>query len=152
MSMNSIICKNCGGEKGLHHWETGQCPVNGKEAPIGKPDVWTFETFQPEEDLSEIEQLRIENKRLQRKNAEYVAEINSLERINDMAICSYCGENVVNTQGARVAHITSCENRPDAALMESLEEILSCVSVRIDDPRIKVFDKARAAIAKAKGA
>ena len=43
-------CKNCGGWKGVHHFETGQCPVNGHEAPVGKPDVWTFTTFEQEDD------------------------------------------------------------------------------------------------------
>lgn len=36
-------------------------------------------------------------------------------------------------------------------LLEALQGILSCVSVRIDDPRIEKFDAARAAIAKALG-
>lgn len=36
-------------------------------------------------------------------------------------------------------------------LLEALQGILSCVSVRIDDPRIEKFDAARAAIAKATG-
>ena len=36
-------------------------------------------------------------------------------------------------------------------LLESLKEILSVVSVRIDDPRIEAFDKARKIIEKAEG-
>lgn len=40
-------CKNCGGDKGLHHWQTMQCPFGGREAPIGKPDQWTASTFEP---------------------------------------------------------------------------------------------------------
>jgi hypothetical protein len=36
-------------------------------------------------------------------------------------------------------------------LLEALENLLACVNVRIDDPRIGQFDAARAIVAKAKG-
>lgn len=36
-------------------------------------------------------------------------------------------------------------------LLAALEGLLSVVNVRIDDPRIELFDAARAALAKAKG-
>jgi len=46
-------CKNCGGWKGLHRYGTGQCPLGGKESPVGKPDVWTFATYEPEDDSAQ---------------------------------------------------------------------------------------------------
>ena len=41
-------CKNCGGERGLHHYETDQCPVGGREAPIGRKQEWKSTTFELE--------------------------------------------------------------------------------------------------------
>ena len=43
-------CKNCGGERGLHHYETDQCPVGGREAPIGRKQEWKTATFEIEID------------------------------------------------------------------------------------------------------
>lgn len=34
------VCANCGGEEGLHQYETLRCPKGGREAPVGRPDVW----------------------------------------------------------------------------------------------------------------
>ena len=35
------MCKNCGAWRGLHHYETQQCPKNGVEQGLnGKPEVW----------------------------------------------------------------------------------------------------------------
>ena len=36
-------------------------------------------------------------------------------------------------------------------LREALEKIMSCANVRIDDPRISIFDHARAVLAKYAG-
>ena len=49
-------CKNCGGERGLHHFETDQCPVGGREAPIGRKQEWKSTTFEIESE-SEVEEL-----------------------------------------------------------------------------------------------
>lgn len=40
-------CKNCGAEKGIHHYLTDQCPAGGKEAPINKTQEWKTSTFEP---------------------------------------------------------------------------------------------------------
>jgi hypothetical protein len=54
--MNSYDkCKNCGGERGLHHFETDQCPVGGREAPIGRRQEWKTTTFGKEDDNAELE-------------------------------------------------------------------------------------------------
>lgn len=43
-------CKNCGGERGLHHYQTDQCPVGGREAPVGRKQEWKTTTFEIEDD------------------------------------------------------------------------------------------------------
>ena len=50
------ICKNCGAEYGLHHYQTDQCPVGGREAPVGQNQEWKTTTFEPELDDSILEQ------------------------------------------------------------------------------------------------
>lgn len=52
-------CKNCGGEYGIHHWETNQCPFGGVEAGPNRPDVWTASTFEIDQP-NEIAQLKDE--------------------------------------------------------------------------------------------
>jgi len=39
-------CINCGAWKGLHHYETNQCPRNGQEAPLGKLQEWDDAVYQ----------------------------------------------------------------------------------------------------------
>lgn len=50
-------CKNCGGERGLHHYETDQCPVGGREAPIGRKQEWKSTTFELETHEPEVDDL-----------------------------------------------------------------------------------------------
>lgn len=63
-------CKNCGAWKGLHHYETMQCPRDGMEAPLGREQLWETTTYRSEhtkeelELLSLIEGLTLENKAL----------------------------------------------------------------------------------------
>lgn len=49
-------CKNCGGGKGLHHYQTMQCPVGGVEARIDRKQEWMTDRFEPVSD--EVTQLR----------------------------------------------------------------------------------------------
>ena len=44
------ICKNCGGWKGLHHYETNQCPIGGREAPIGELQQYSSQVFEQEDE------------------------------------------------------------------------------------------------------
>jgi len=45
--MNTLDkCRNCGGERGLHHYSTDQCPVGGREAPVSKKQEWKMTTFE----------------------------------------------------------------------------------------------------------
>ena len=53
-------CKNCGGERGLHHYETDQCPVGGREAPIGRKQEWKSTTFEIEPEKEDIELIKAE--------------------------------------------------------------------------------------------
>ena len=43
-------CKNCGGWKGIHKWDTMQCPFGGVEAGANRPDVWTSSTYEEEDE------------------------------------------------------------------------------------------------------
>lgn len=47
MSGISETCGNCGAWKGLHHFETMQCPAGGVEAMVDKPQRWQETTFIP---------------------------------------------------------------------------------------------------------
>lgn len=42
-------CKNCGGERGIHHYETDQCPVGGCEAHIGRKQEYKTTVFEIDE-------------------------------------------------------------------------------------------------------
>jgi hypothetical protein len=44
--MTEQTCKNCGGWYGLHHYETNQCPKNGRET---NPQMWESTTYQEED-------------------------------------------------------------------------------------------------------
>jgi len=48
--MNNTTCKNCGGDEAIHHYQTDQCPVGGREAPLGRKQEWKSTTFEPVED------------------------------------------------------------------------------------------------------
>jgi hypothetical protein len=39
-------CMNCGAWKGLHRYDTQQCPKNGLEAPVGKIQEWESSVFE----------------------------------------------------------------------------------------------------------
>jgi len=53
-------CKNCGGFRGIHHYQTNQCPVGGSEAPIDRKQEYMTTTFESEnsDELEELEELR----------------------------------------------------------------------------------------------
>ncbi len=55
--MTEQTCKNCGGWYGLHHYETNQCPKNGRET---NPQMWEATTYQ-EEDADKIADLEAAN-------------------------------------------------------------------------------------------
>ncbi len=39
-------CKNCGAPEDLHHYQTNQCPVGGREAPVGRMQGWMSTVFE----------------------------------------------------------------------------------------------------------
>jgi len=57
MTQSWTTCRNCGGERDLHHFETDQCPVGGREAPMGRKQEWKSTTFEIETE-SEVDELR----------------------------------------------------------------------------------------------
>ena len=60
----SDICKNCGGTYGIHQYETNQCPVGGREAPMDKRQEYMDTTFDPDK-TDEIEELKTLVRQLQ---------------------------------------------------------------------------------------
>jgi len=44
--MADQTCKNCGAWYGLHHYETNQCPKNGRET---NPQMWETTTYQEDD-------------------------------------------------------------------------------------------------------
>ena len=69
-------CKNCGGDHGIHHYQTNQCPVGGSEAPIDRKQEYMTTTFESEnsDELEELEELREMVKKL-------IARVEELEEI-----------------------------------------------------------------------
>lgn len=41
-------CKNCRGNKGIHHYQTMQCPVGGREAPVSRKQEYMTTTYEEE--------------------------------------------------------------------------------------------------------
>lgn len=75
MTMNTWDkCKNCGGERGLHHYQTDQCPVGGREAPIGRTQEWKTTTFEIDDADTRIAILEAENAKLKIMLQNLVAE------------------------------------------------------------------------------
>lgn len=48
---NHDKCRNCGGDAGIHHYQTDQCPVGGVEAMDGLQE-WKASTFAPAEPVT----------------------------------------------------------------------------------------------------
>ena len=71
-------CKNCGGDRGIHHYDTDQCPVGGREMPVGKKDAWKSTTFEVETE-SEVDELRKTVKELLARVEELEAQVERLQ-------------------------------------------------------------------------
>jgi hypothetical protein len=57
-------CKNCGGNKSIHHYQTNQCPIGGREAPLGQKEEYMMTTFEPDnsDELEEtVDELKSES-------------------------------------------------------------------------------------------
>jgi hypothetical protein len=48
MTNGNDECVNCGGDRGIHHYQTNQCPVGGVESAGDRPQEWKTSTFVPE--------------------------------------------------------------------------------------------------------
>jgi RNA polymerase subunit RPABC4/transcription elongation factor Spt4 len=69
-------CKNCGAPKGLHHYQTMQCPVGGREAPIGQKEEWMTLVFVEDDDKDEtIAAQAATIKRLENHNRKMLAAL-----------------------------------------------------------------------------
>lgn len=45
MTNGNDKCRNCGGDRAIHHYQTDQCPVGGVEASIDRKQEWKTATF-----------------------------------------------------------------------------------------------------------
>ena len=71
-------CRNCGADEGLHHFETNQCPKNGREAPVGKPQLWSKTVWDDGKTEDDIETLQATIELLN------TAIKNLMERVDDL--------------------------------------------------------------------
>ena len=46
-------CKNCGGDYGLHHYQTMQCPVGGVESPLNRKQEYMDTRYEEDTHLEE---------------------------------------------------------------------------------------------------
>jgi len=76
-------CKNCGGERGLHHFETDQCPFGGREAPISRKQEWKSTTFE----------IEIETEKLDLEKVALKAMLKYIEFEVVSKCCPVCGGN-----------------------------------------------------------
>lgn len=44
-SFKTHTCSNCGGDYGIHQFETMKCPYLGREAYFGNKQIWMESTF-----------------------------------------------------------------------------------------------------------
>jgi hypothetical protein len=69
-------CKNCGGDYGIHHWETNQCPFGGVEAGPNRPDRYTDSRFELDQE-DEYEALKSRIDGLEKQVAALLAAVPS---------------------------------------------------------------------------
>lgn len=92
-------CKNCGGERGLHHFETDQCHVCGREAPVGRKQEWKSTTFEIEtEEVVDVEKLALK------------AMLKEIEFEVDSRTCQSCGGNQTHDSACVLAAFLYPEN------------------------------------------
>ncbi|MDR1046634.1 MAG: hypothetical protein LBL64_02585 [Treponema sp.] len=51
----SYFCKNCGGGRGIHHWETMACPANGEDQTGNRKQEYTGTNFDPQDFFGSLE-------------------------------------------------------------------------------------------------
>lgn len=56
--MSNGICKNCGGDYGIHHYRTLQCPIGGQECSINQKQEYMETTYR--EDFDDLEDQVVE--------------------------------------------------------------------------------------------
>ena len=71
-------CKNCGGDRAIHHYETDQCSLGGREASIGRKQEWKSTTFEIET-KNEVDELRKSIKKLLARVEELEAQVKRLQ-------------------------------------------------------------------------
>lgn len=77
-------CKNCGGDHGIHHWQTNQCPVGGREASFERKQEYMGTTFEPD-NSDELEELRETVKKLLARVEKLEETVGKLENEHNIA-------------------------------------------------------------------
>ena len=81
--MRNDKCKNCGGDNGLHHYQTNQCPVGGREVPFGRKQEYMTTTFEPD-NADELDELRLSVKQLLARVEELESQVERLQSISEL--------------------------------------------------------------------
>ena len=81
-------CQNCGADYGLHRYKTNQCPVGGREAPVGRIQEWSDAVFV--KDTGDIESklaaLQSKRDRLAEALRKLILSLNDHHTVHDLNI------------------------------------------------------------------
>ena len=99
---NLTVCENCGGEEGLHEYDTLRCPRNGQESIIGRKQLWQ-DAFWKRPD-KRIEQMRAQIDQL--KKDATLADATYLDHL--AALRAMAAE--IAALKARIAELTKCKH------------------------------------------
>ena len=95
--MDEQTCKNCGGWYGLHHYETNQCPKNGRET---NPQMWETTTYQ-EEDKEDTKIADLEAKNILLNNTINV----QLQVIREHQAADVIAVEAIRSQAAKITEL-----------------------------------------------
>ena len=114
--MADQTCRNCGAWYGLHHYETNQCPKNGRET---NPQMWETTTYQEEDKsdskIADLEAANILLTRTINEQAVIIREHQSADVIAVEAIRAQAAEIELLKEKVRYAYvqITALEKEDD---------------------------------------
>ena len=74
------VCKNCGGEEGLHEYETLRCPRNGQECMPNRVQLWQNTFWNDGKTEDEIELLNMKVALLLTSVENLIARIENIEK------------------------------------------------------------------------
>ena len=75
-------CRNCGASQGLHHYQIGQCPVGGVEAPVEQVQRWATTTYQEVQDTFTRAEVQAMIDKAIEKHVEQYSHVDPMEAID----------------------------------------------------------------------